>query len=51
VIEWNGALGEFPLPQEALDAYAATGVPARDKTDPSYERPLTVTRPRGHLPF
>lgn len=51
VIEWNGALGEFPLPQEALDAYAATGVPLRDKNDPSYQRPLTITRSKFVLPF
>lgn len=51
VIEWNGALGEFPLPQEALDAYAATGEPLRNKNDPSYQRPLTITRPKFVLPF
>jgi len=51
VIEWNGALGEFPMPQEALDAYAATGVASRDKNDPSYERPLCVTRSSTVLPF
>jgi len=51
IIEWGGALGEIPVPQMALDAYAATGSARRDKTDPSYERPLTVTRQKFALPF
>ena len=51
VIEWNGALGEYALPQENLDAYAATGVPLRNKDDASYQRPLTIDRPKFVLPF
>jgi len=51
VIEWNGALQEFPLPQEALDAYAATGVQKRDRSDPSYQRPMEISRPKFVLPF
>ena len=51
VIEWNGVLGEFPLPKEAPDAYAATGVPKRDRSDPSYQRPMEISRPKFILPF
>jgi hypothetical protein len=47
----GGAFAAFPLPAEALAAYAATGVAARDKSDPAYERPLTVTRQPQVLPF
>jgi hypothetical protein len=51
VIEWNSSLAELPMPQQNLDAYAATGVPLRDRNDPSYQRPLTVTRPSFVLRF
>ena len=51
VIEWNGTLAEVDMPQRNLDAYAATGVPLRDKNDPSYERPLKITRDKFVLPF
>ena len=51
IIEWTGSLGDMEFPQEALDAYAATGSPQRDKNDPSYQRPLTITRDKFILPF
>jgi len=51
IIEWSGALGEIAVPPEALAAWAATGVAARDKSDPSYLRPLTITRAPQVLPF
>jgi hypothetical protein len=51
VIEWISDAKETAMPKENLDAYAATGAPRRDKSDPSYQRPLTVTRARFVLPF
>lgn len=51
IIEWGGALNEIPFPVEALAAYAATGVARRDRDDPSYARPLTITRAPFVLPF
>jgi len=51
IIEWSGALGEIAVPPEALAAWAATGVAARDKSDPSYMRPLAITRVPQVLPF
>jgi len=51
IIEWGGALGDVPVPAEALAAYAATGVASRGKDDPSYMRPLQVTRENQALPF
>lgn len=42
VIDWSGTPGEVSMPQAALDAFLATGVPSRDRSDPSYERPLHV---------
>jgi len=44
IIEWSGGLGDFPIPEGALDAYIQTGLAARDKSDPSYNVPITVTR-------
>jgi hypothetical protein len=35
----------------ALAAYAATGIALRDKSDPSYLRPPTITREPQALPF
>ena len=51
IIEWGGALGDIAIPAEALAAYAATGVASRDGSDPSYQRPLNVTRAHQVLPF
>jgi hypothetical protein len=44
VIEWHGTLGELTIPPDALAAYAATGVGQRDRSDLSYQRPLTIKR-------
>lgn len=44
IIEWHAALGELPMPAEALAAYAATGIGQRDRGDLSYQRPLTIHR-------
>jgi hypothetical protein len=44
-------LNDIDVPAVALAAYAATGVASRDKSDPSYARPLIVTREAQALPF
>jgi ketosteroid isomerase-like protein len=44
IIEWHGALGNLPVPPEALAAYAAVDTSARDKSDVSYHRPLEVRK-------
>jgi ketosteroid isomerase-like protein len=51
IIEGGGALTDIPVHPAALVAYAATGVAARDKSDPSYQRPMVVTREAMALPF
>lgn len=42
VIDWGGTPEAMPLPREALDAFLATGLPSRDRSDPSYQRPLQI---------
>jgi hypothetical protein len=44
VIEWHAALGDLPMPPEALAAYAATAVGQRGRDDISYQRPLRIMR-------
>ncbi|HSV36393.1 MAG TPA: nuclear transport factor 2 family protein [Ramlibacter sp.] len=51
IIEGGGTLGDIEVPAIALAAYAATGVATRDKSDPSYARPLVITRDPQALPF
>lgn len=46
LLDWSGAPGEVPMPQEALDAFLATGAPSRDRKDPSYQRPLVIASAR-----
>lgn len=46
LLDWAGAPGEVPMPQEALDAFLGTGLPSRDRTDPSYQRPLVIAPSR-----
>lgn len=46
LIDWSGTPGEVPMPKEALEAFLATGVPSRDRNDPSYDRPLTINKDR-----
>jgi hypothetical protein len=40
VIEWSGMLPPTPIPFDDVPGIAANGVSARDRTDPSYQRPL-----------
>lgn len=51
IIEGGGALTDIPVDPAALAAYAATGVATRDRSDPSYLRPLTITRAPQALPL
>ena len=46
VLEWWGSPIDGMVTPETIDAYAAVGKVARDRTDCSYERPLTVDRSR-----
>jgi ketosteroid isomerase-like protein len=51
LLDWSGTPEAMPLPQEALDAFQATGVPSRDRNDPSYQRPLGVDPKRVGFVF
>ena len=42
LVDWGGEPGTMPIPQAMVDAFLATGVPSRDRRDPSYERPLRI---------
>jgi hypothetical protein len=49
IIEWSGTLPTMPIPfADSIDS-AHNGLPARDRTDPSYLRPLINHRP-PHTP-
>jgi SnoaL-like domain len=43
-IEWSGVLPTMPLPFSDVPDINGNGVPARNKDDPSYQRPLTNRR-------
>lgn len=49
VIEWSGLIPTLPLPFSDVPDIHANGAPARDRTDPSYHRPLTNVR-KAHNP-
>lgn len=51
LVDWSGKPGEMPMPQAAIDAFLATGVPSRDRDDPSYQRPLTIEQSRVDYRF
>ncbi len=44
VIEWSGVLPTMPIPFADVPDVADNGIPARDRSDPSYQRPLTNRR-------
>ena len=44
VIEWSGLMPTMPIPFADVPGIAGNGIPARDRTDPSYQRPLTNRR-------
>lgn len=45
VADWHGQPGPSSVPPELRAILNAGGEPARDRTDPSYRRPLTVRTP------
>jgi hypothetical protein len=47
MIDWHGTPGPVALSSEALAACNSSGMPARDRSDPSYERPLTISEARS----
>jgi SnoaL-like protein len=46
VIEWSGILPTMPIPFADVPDIALNGTSARDRTDPSYQRPLANHRQR-----
>jgi hypothetical protein len=50
VIEWSGVLPTMAIPFADVPDIALNGTSARDRTDPSYHRPL-VNHRRKHNPF
>jgi hypothetical protein len=44
IVEWSGAINEGPVPFAEIPDVHANGAPSRDRTDPSYRRPLTNRR-------
>jgi hypothetical protein len=42
VVEWGGTPEMEPLAEASRRLHNQGGLPARDKSDPSYERPLTI---------
>ena len=51
MIEWGGSLNDMEVPATAAAAYALTGIASRDRSDPSYQRPMTIERGAFVLPF
>lgn len=49
VIEWSGMVPTMPIPFGDVPGIHLNGEPARDRTDPSYQRPL-VNRREPHIP-
>ena len=47
VIEWAGLLPAIPIPFADVPDIHGNGAPARDRSDPSYRRPLTNRRARN----
>lgn len=44
VVEWSGTINEGPIPYMDLPDVHASGVPGRNRDDPSYARPLVNKR-------
>lgn len=44
ITEWSGTIDEGPVPYLDIPDVHASGVPSRDRTDPSYTRPLVNRR-------
>ena len=48
-IEWSGMVPTLPVPFGDVPGIHLNGAPSRNKTDPSYQRPLTNRRGK-HIP-
>jgi len=49
VVDWHGEPGPSPIPAEALASLNDAGRPARDRSDPVYQRPVRIDTDRlGH---
>lgn len=49
VVDWHGEPGPSPIPPEALTLLNDAGQPARDRSDPVYQRPARIHPDRlGH---
>ena len=46
-IEWSGVVPSTPIPFADVPDIHANGAPSRDRTDPSYQRPLTNRRAKN----
>jgi SnoaL-like domain len=49
VIEWSGMLPTMPIPFSDVPDIHLNGAPTRNRSDPSYQRPLTNRR-QPHIP-
>lgn len=49
IVDWYGDPGPSPIPPEALASLNDAGQPARDRSDPVYQRPVSIDPNRlGH---
>jgi hypothetical protein len=44
IVEWSGTITPEPIPYADIPDVHASGVPSRDRSDPSYLRPLVNRR-------
>lgn len=44
LIEWNGTTGDVHVPPDVLAMLAKSGASTKNRDDPSYQRPLRITR-------
>jgi hypothetical protein len=51
LVDWRDPAGEGWLPPGAVEALNSGASPARDRTDPSYDRPLTFDESRRGYRF
>jgi hypothetical protein len=49
LIEWNCTTGDMPMAPDVLTMLSKSGVSATDRSDPSYMRPLQITRQHQSL--
>ena len=44
IVEWSGTINPGPIPYADIPDVHASGIPSRDRSDPSYARPLVNKR-------